>query len=124
MPGQANNPDTLRAHGKESTYTDALDTLGGATSGDVNTGFGHPGQGQTSTEIRHEGKHTATRDQAGVELRGATGGSGLHDDGNRMKSDLESDKLGKGPITGHNVSRVGAEDQLPTRAEEVAAERK
>lgn len=35
----------------------------GATSADVHTGLGHPGQGQTSNELRHDG--------------GNTGGSGL-----------------------------------------------
>ena len=45
-------------HGKESTKTTASSTLGGATSGDVHTGFGHPGEGQTSNELRHDGQHT------------------------------------------------------------------
>ena len=55
VPGQADNELTERSHGKESTKTDASSTLGGATSGDVHTGYGHPGQGQTSRELRHEG---------------------------------------------------------------------
>ena len=32
--------------------TDAADTLGGATSQDMYAGLGHPGQGQTSRELR------------------------------------------------------------------------
>jgi len=35
-------------------YHQASDTLQGATSGDVHTGLGHPGQGQTSQEL-HDG---------------------------------------------------------------------
>lgn len=54
-PGQADNESTLRSHGKESTYTSAESTLGGATSADVHTGLGKPGQGQTSQEL-HGGK--------------------------------------------------------------------
>lgn len=52
-PGQANNEDALRSHGKESTYTSAESTLGGATSADVHTGFGHPGQGTTAADKQH-----------------------------------------------------------------------
>ena len=58
IPGQALNDDNDRLHGKESTKTTASSTLGGATSGDVHTGMGHPGQGQTSNELRHDGQHT------------------------------------------------------------------
>lgn len=54
VPGQANNDLTERSHGKESTKTSASDTLGGSTSSDVHTGLGHPGQGQTSRELRHD----------------------------------------------------------------------
>ena len=56
VPGQADNPDVERSHGKESTKTSASDTLGGSTSADVHTGLGHPGQGQTSSELRDADK--------------------------------------------------------------------
>ncbi|CEL05602.1 hypothetical protein ASPCAL06720 [Aspergillus calidoustus] len=57
-PGeQALNPNVERSHGKESVKTTAEQTLMGATSKDVYKGFGHPGSGQTSTEIRHDGQH-------------------------------------------------------------------
>ena len=39
-----------------SEQNSALDTIGGATSGDVHTGLGHPGSGQSSAEIRHDGQ--------------------------------------------------------------------
>ena len=54
VPGQADNDAVERSHGKESTKTTAESTLGGATSADVHTGSGHPGQGQSSRELRHD----------------------------------------------------------------------
>ncbi|CAN9098575.1 unnamed protein product [Alternaria alternata] len=44
------NPDL----NNQKMYHQASDTLQGATSGDVHTGLGHPGQGQTSQEL-HDG---------------------------------------------------------------------
>ncbi|USP80244.1 uncharacterized protein yc1106_07518 [Curvularia clavata] len=44
------NPDT----NNQKMYQSASDTLQGATSSDVHTGLGHPGQGQTSSELRDE----------------------------------------------------------------------
>jgi hypothetical protein len=41
---------------EESTATSAADSLGGATSADVNKGLGKPMQGETSREERHERK--------------------------------------------------------------------
>ena len=66
MPSQALNPDNDRRHGKESTKTAASDTLGGATSGDVHKGMGHPGQGMTSSELRHDGQHTGAKGKHGL----------------------------------------------------------
>ncbi|WPH03288.1 Hypothetical protein R9X50_00616500 [Acrodontium crateriforme] len=34
----------------------ASESIGGATSGDVNVGLGRPMQGQTSNELRHDGE--------------------------------------------------------------------
>ena len=121
-PGQADNEDTLGSDDKESTYTSALDTLGGATSGDVHTGLGHPGSGQTSTELRNEGQHTSKRDRTGLDGM-TSGGSGLRDDGSHTSRALETEKTDSGPTIGHNVSIEGAEEQVPVTAEEVAAER-
>ena len=122
-PGQADNHDTLGADDKESTYTDALDTLGGATSADVHKGLGHPGQGQTAREIKHGGGKGASKSE-GAGLQGlTTGGSGMRDEGSQEQRNLERETTDQGPISGHNVSREGAEDREPVRAEEVAAER-
>ncbi|KZF23955.1 hypothetical protein L228DRAFT_266329 [Xylona heveae TC161] len=53
--------------------TSAADTLGGATSADVNTGYGHPGQGQTSSEKHHGGQHHATKAKEGLTGTGVSG---------------------------------------------------
>ena len=71
MPGQADNASVERDHGKESTKTTASSTLVGATSGDVHKGLGHPGQGQTSNELRHDGGHTSSKQGGGLAGVGA-----------------------------------------------------
>lgn len=94
----------------------------GATSGDVHTGLGHPGQGQTSTEQKHGGFHTNKREGAGTTGL-AEGGMGLHgEQPSAHFQQLQQDDHPKGPISGHNVSRDGAEDKQPASSEEVAAE--
>ncbi|KAJ9638242.1 hypothetical protein H2199_006929 [Coniosporium tulheliwenetii] len=57
----------------EAEQTSASDTLGGATSADVHTGLGHPGQGQTSTELRHDGSHGRKKQGHGLVGVGASG---------------------------------------------------
>lgn len=51
----------------EATYTPAVDTLKGATSGDMNRGLGRPIQGQSSTELRHDGKNGRKKGAPGLE---------------------------------------------------------
>ncbi|KAJ5126496.1 hypothetical protein N7448_007275 [Penicillium atrosanguineum] len=66
---QADNPNVLRAHGKESTYTSPADTLTGATSQDVHTGLGatHEHRGLERQFVnqrgleREEGANAGTR---------------------------------------------------------------
>lgn len=65
------NDLTDRSHGKEQVRTTAESTLQGATSQDVHKGLGHPGSGQTSTEIRHDGEHHRKRQGHGLEGVGA-----------------------------------------------------
>ncbi|ETI27532.1 hypothetical protein G647_09723 [Cladophialophora carrionii CBS 160.54] len=125
IPGQQFNDNVDRSHGKEGVRTDPLSTLPGATSADVHTGLGHPGQGQTSTELRHEGHHTASKATSGPEGAGATGGSGLHnpDDLNREFRRLQDDSTHPtGPIKEHNQTLAGAEEKEPMSAEFVASE--
>jgi hypothetical protein len=106
--------------------TNALDSIPGATSKDVHTGLGHPGQGQTSTELRHEGEHTSKKQTSGPEGAGASGGSGLHGQTNvefdRLKD--ERNRGAGGGVKEHNQSLDGAESMLPQGSESVASERK
>lgn len=44
----------------------------GATSADVHQGMGKPMQGQTSTEIKHEGAHGRKKQPSGLEGVGAS----------------------------------------------------
>jgi len=56
-----------------SPFADPLsaeDSLTGATSQDVHGGLGHPGAGQTSSELHHNGMHSRKRDHAGAEQFG------------------------------------------------------
>jgi len=123
-PGQADNADTLRAHGKESTYTSAESTLGGTDSAAVHTGLGHPGQGQTTNELKKDGKHTSTREASSPEGTGATGGGGLRDLGSHEARRLADDHNDEGPIPSreHNATITGSESKDPVTAEEVANE--
>ena len=90
----------------------------------MHTGLGHPGQGQTSTELRHDGKHTATREGQGLQGL-AQGGSGLTDEGNVEAKQLARDTTDHGPLNAreHNTTYEGAEDKLPTSSEELASMR-
>ncbi|KAF2657654.1 hypothetical protein K491DRAFT_594533 [Lophiostoma macrostomum CBS 122681] len=56
------NPDL----NNQKMYQSASETLQGATSQDVHTGLGHPGQGQTSSELHHDGQHTRTKQGLGT----------------------------------------------------------
>jgi hypothetical protein len=60
----------------DATRTDALDSFGGdtvqATSATVDTGLGRPISGQTSHEIRHDGKHSRKHERHGLEGTGAS----------------------------------------------------
>ncbi|KAL8849540.1 MAG: hypothetical protein Q9221_005474 [Calogaya cf. arnoldii] len=108
IPGQADNENVLRSHGKESTHTTASSTLGGATSGDVHTGLGKPVQGQNSSD-RGGGL-------AGVGASGAASGNQMVDTemqaGQRGMDKEGGDKAGEKGVKG---SEVGA-DELPNES--------
>ncbi|KGO74595.1 hypothetical protein PITC_002400 [Penicillium italicum] len=73
IPGQANNPNVSAGQENEvATYTPGENTLLGATSGDVNRGFGTPMQGQTHNEARHNGAHGRKKQTAGLEGVGSS----------------------------------------------------
>ena len=117
-PGQANNDDVLRGHGKESTKVSASDTIGGATSADVHTGYGHPGQGQTGADNQHG---------RGGGLAGV-GASGLQAELGGVDERLDPSQRGIEKEGAQKKDTVGdfapsASERLPVSADEVAAER-
>ncbi|KAF7194354.1 hypothetical protein HII31_04387 [Pseudocercospora fuligena] len=103
----------------EGEQASAADTLGGATSGDVHTGLGHPGAGQSSKEL-HDGSKTRT---GGVEGVGASGVKQStidpHDPqfANQRAADKDEAVIGRG-------DKADAQDREPVSAEQVASERK
>jgi len=114
IPGQADNDLVNRQHGKEETKTGALD-MPGATSADVHKGLGHPGQGQTSSELHNDGK------QSGAGLKGE-GGSGMTDDANDEAKRLQQDDHPSGPLDGHNATLEGAEEKGHVHADQLQSE--
>jgi hypothetical protein len=107
-----------------SEQADASDTIGGATSADVHTGLGHPGSGQTSTELRHDGQHTRKNPGQG----GAEGVGGAarefktvdeHDPkfANHRALDKDEAEVGRG-----NIGGPAAQEREPVSASAVAAE--
>jgi len=115
IPGQAMNPNIAK-----ETWTKAEDTIPGATSADVHTGFGQPGQGQTSQELRGHDAHN--KDRSGVAFADSNIG-----DTRERGLDRDHVKGGEG-MAGHGTGEArfdykGAEDREPVSAESVAAER-
>lgn len=74
--------------------TSAEDTLGGATSQDVNRGLGVPIQGQTSAELHHNGhQHRKTQRQGRVQYGPQAGPLNLGQSIKRRENDLKSDEI-------------------------------
>lgn len=118
---QADNPNVLRAHGKESTYTSPADTLTGATSQDVHTGLGKPLQGQTNVELAHDGAHGRKKQTAGLEGVGATRGDhGLERQFVNQRG-LEREEAANSGTRGNKADRA-AEDMQPEGAETLDSE--
>ena len=101
--------------------SDPLD-FPGATSGDVHTGLGHPGQGQTSTEIRKEGQHTNKREGVGLQ---AEGGSGLTGDKSQEFKKLAEDRPfdSQDSKTARGGDAEGTESKPVVGSEQLAGER-
>lgn len=116
---QANNPNVERAHGKEATGTSAADTLVGSTSADVDQGFGKPLQGQTNTEVRHDGQHGRKKQSSGLEGVGAS----VQDRGiERQFPDqrgLEKEEAVSSGTRGNKAARAAAEELEPESAEKL-----
>lgn len=109
------NPDL----NNQKMYQDASSTITGATSGDVHTGLGHPGQGQTSKELRHSDKKDGT---------GLAGRASSVEQGNvrSLKDDpRHADQRNLGDVpTGQRGNTGGppAQERIPENAESVASE--
>ncbi|KAH9836013.1 hypothetical protein Tdes44962_MAKER01932 [Teratosphaeria destructans] len=96
----------------------------GATSGSVNTGLGKPIQGQTSSELHHDGQHHRKNPGTSLDGRksGATGKTvDPHDPqfANQRALDKDEAVIGRG-----NVGGPAAEEREPVSAEQVASSRK
>jgi hypothetical protein len=95
--------------------TAAEDSILGATSADVNKGIVRPVYGQTSRELRSEGRK-ARNGLAGV---GADPRNAVRE--RALDTDFLKSPTGKGDM--NRPDMVGAEDKIPEGAEAVAAER-
>jgi hypothetical protein len=118
---QANNPNVLRSHGKESTYTSPADTLTGATSKDVHIGLGKPLQGQTNVEIAHDGAHGRKKQPSGVEGVGATPKNHGIERQFADQRGLEREEAANAGTRGDKADRA-AENMQPEGAETLDAE--
>lgn len=98
-----------RSHGKEAVKTTAESTLRGATSKDVHRGLGHPGSGQTKTEIKHEG--------AGLEGVG----SYREDKFERTLADQRGIEREEARPNDHGDKGVSAAEDIPPQSAEMAA---
>jgi hypothetical protein len=100
-------------------YQDASSTITGATSGDVHTGLGHPGQGQTSNELRHPDK------KGGSGLAGLADNVGQGNVGSLKDDPRHADQRNLGDVpTGErgNTGGLSAQEKVPESAEGVAAD--
>lgn len=89
----------------------------------MNKGFGHPGEGQTSSEIRHEGEHHRKHQGAGLEGVGSFGRNNQVDERiTASQRALDKDVAASGQRG--NKGQLGAEDIPPTSSEELASERR
>lgn len=100
---------------------DAGSTIQGSTSADVHTGLGHPGQGQTSAELRHDGSHTSKKQSAGLEGVGAKVENKLDSIDPRQRG-LEDDRAAKTSGTRGNVGGLAAQEREAESASTIAAE--
>lgn len=107
--------------------TSAADTLGGATSADVHTGLGHPGQGMTSKERHHDGSQTRSRQGQGLVGVGASGAPSSMKPINAQDPGMASQRGLNKEVDPENQGRDGtmqanAEEREPENATSVAAE--
>ncbi|KAF4166623.1 hypothetical protein CNMCM6936_006330 [Aspergillus lentulus] len=115
--GQALNPLVERSHGKEAVKTTAESTLRGATSKDVHKGLGHPGSGQTKTEMKHDGQHHRKHEGAGLEGVG----SYRQDKFERTLADQRGLEREEARPNEHGDKGVSAAEDIPPQSAETAA---
>jgi hypothetical protein len=87
----------------------AQDTIGGATSQQVHTGLGHPGSGQTSSELRHDNQRTGGVDGLKTAVQGGTVDARLPE--NAGQRNPESDVIG-----GTRSNVPSADERTPNSA--------
>lgn len=76
---------------------------------------GRPLQGQTSTEIRHDGEHHREGEAAGLEGVGSSGDKGMNNP--KYNPDPNDDHPGKPiPPREHNSTLSGGENMVPEKA--------
>jgi hypothetical protein len=92
-----------------SGATKASDTLGGSTSKDVHTGLGHPGSGQSSSEL-----HDNSKSGGGLQGVGA-GGVGSHTQDAKSKADFSTSVPGADQKTTGSDYKAGASDMSGTK---------
>ncbi|KAF9695714.1 hypothetical protein EKO04_006592 [Ascochyta lentis] len=108
------NPDI----NNQKTFTSASSTLVGADSGSVHTGLGHPGQGQTSSELHDGSKQSGGGGGlAGLKENYEQGNvADLKDDPTHAKQrNLNREEAG----TRGNVGGPAAQEQEPEQAAQV-----
>ncbi|KAI9817449.1 MAG: hypothetical protein M1827_001059 [Pycnora praestabilis] len=122
VPGQALNEDA--SNNEPEAQTSASETLGGTTSSEVHTGYGHPGQGMSSAERHHDGKSHREKQGAGLVGVGAVGApatnnpeTGRDNEGQRA---LNKDEAVTG--RGDKGGEYGAGEMPNVGADEVASE--
>ncbi|KAJ9632122.1 hypothetical protein H2203_000523 [Taxawa tesnikishii (nom. ined.)] len=111
----------------ESERQSASDTLGGATSADVHTGLGHPGQGQSSNELHHGGQRGGSKQGSGMQGVGASGAASgqLADPHDPQHTNLRAVDVDEARIPRGTAQEAGAgnaENRQPETADTVASE--
>ncbi|KAH0352906.1 hypothetical protein KCU81_g1633, partial [Aureobasidium melanogenum] len=114
-PEHTFKPNNIAEAPPVSGGTTAGETIGGATSQQVHTGLGHPGQGQTSAELHHDGQSHNKNPGTGLDglksgAQGKTVDARLPEHAGQRN--LESDKA----IGGTRSDVPSAEERIPDSA--------
>ncbi|KAJ8111183.1 hypothetical protein OPT61_g6162 [Boeremia exigua] len=116
--GSAPKKDTFSSNpdlNNQKTFTSASSTLVGADSGSVHTGLGHPGQGQSSSELHDNSTHSGgSGGLVGLkENHGQGNVADLKDDPTHAKQrNLKEDAAG----TRGNTGGLAAQEREPEQA--------